>query len=90
MRLLIKTVSGEMTSMEFDTSETIENIAEKIFATVGIPPDKLVFLAEQQMDEGLSALSTPDLFESEELLERNSDPAWTPGSLRSSQAVCEC
>jgi hypothetical protein len=87
MRLFIKTISGKMTSMEIVPSDTFASIADKIFAEEGILPSKLLFSAEQQPDEDISTLSTPDLFESEELIDRNSDPIWTPGSTRGSQAV---
>jgi hypothetical protein len=88
MQLFIRTLSGETVTLEVQHSETVENIATKIFDTTGIPPDKLVFSAEQRQDaEEHSILSTPDMFGSEELTDRRSDSLWTPGSSYGSQQV---
>jgi hypothetical protein len=71
--------------MDVQQSDTFEIILGKIMDREGIPPDKLVFTAEQQPEEDLTIHSTPDMFGSEEFPDRKSDSLWTPGSSCASQ-----
>jgi hypothetical protein len=85
MNILVRTLSGRTVTMEVDPSDTLALILDKICNTEGISPKNILFSAEQQPGDELEFVSTPDLFDSEEMTERNSDPLWTPGSIKASQ-----
>jgi hypothetical protein len=88
MHLFVKTLAGKMVTMEIHESDTVKKIMDRISDKEGIPPDKLVLCAEQQPEDDYSIQSTPDMFGSEEIADRKSDPQWTPGSSCPSQQKC--
>jgi hypothetical protein len=82
VQIFIKTINGNIVTMEVETSKSIKDVMDDIQAREGIAPkqQRLIFAAEQQLEDvGMNSCKATEHGEgSSELFTQTSDSSYVP------------